>query len=59
MWLLLMLLTSTIVGGVAGLLAYADDPSVPRAALTGGASFAGTFLLLLAIAHYAGGGRYQ
>lgn len=57
MWVLLMLLVSIIVGGVAGLLTYAIEPSVPRAILTGGTSLAGTLLLLLAIAHYVEGGR--
>ena len=56
-WVLLMFLVSVIVGGVAALLAYASEPSVPRAILTGGGSFAGSFALLLAVAHYTGGDR--
>jgi hypothetical protein len=52
-----MFLVSVIVGGVAALLAYASEPSVPRAILTGGGSFAGSFALLLAVAHYTGGDR--
>jgi hypothetical protein len=58
-WLLalLMFLGSVIVGGIAGLLTYAHEPSVPEAIKYGAGSFAGTFLLLLAIAAYLGSGR--
>lgn len=49
----LMLLTATVVSGVAGLLSHASGNNVPGAVLTGGAAFAGTLGLLLAVAHYA------
>jgi len=57
MWVLLMLLFSALVGTIGGLLAYASDKSIPGAVLYGGGAFGGCFLLLLAIAHYAGGDR--
>lgn len=57
-WIALIMLTAVIVGGVAGLLAHADGTSVPGAILTGGGSFAGTVVLLLAIAHFVNGYRH-
>ncbi|WP_212990049.1 hypothetical protein [Actinoplanes auranticolor] len=53
-WVVLMLLTAGIIGGVAGLLSHAAGNNIPAAILTGGGAFAGTVALLLAIAHYAG-----
>jgi hypothetical protein len=50
-----MLLIAGITGGVGGLLSHAAGNNVPTAILTGGAAFAGTVGLLLAIAHYANG----
>ncbi len=57
MWVLLMLLFSALVGTVGGLLAYASDKSIPGAILYGGGTFGGCLLLLIAVAHYAGGDR--
>lgn len=54
-WLLLILLTACLIGGVAGVLAYAGDSNVPGAILTGGGAFAGTVALLLGIAHFTRG----
>lgn len=51
---LLMLLAAAIISVVAGLLSHAAGDNIPAAVLTGGAAFAGTVGLLLAIAHYAG-----
>ncbi len=56
-WILVFSLTAIIFGGTAGLLAHAGGALVPGAILTGGAAFAGTLGLLLAVAHYAGGDR--
>ncbi len=56
-WIVLIVLTAVIVGGIAGLLAHADGTSVPGAVLIGGGSFAGTVLLLLAIANFVDGHR--
>ncbi|MFG2010784.1 hypothetical protein [Micromonospora sp. NPDC048868] len=53
--MLLMLLTASLVGCIAGLLAFAAGSNVPAAILTGGSAFAGTVALLLAIAHFAYG----
>lgn len=54
-WVILFLLASALVGGVSGLLSHAAGNNVPASILTGGAAFAGTVGLLLAIAHYAAG----
>lgn len=54
-WVLLIMLVAIIIGGTAGLLAYATDSSVPSAILTGGSAFAGAVALLLGIAHFMGG----
>jgi hypothetical protein len=51
-WVLLMLLTAGIIGGISGLLSRAAGDNIPAAILTGGGAFAGTVGLLLAIAHY-------
>jgi predicted branched-subunit amino acid permease len=51
---LLMLLTSALVGVVAGLLSHAAGNNVPGAILTSGGAFAGAVGLLLALAHYVG-----
>jgi len=51
-WALVILLIATIVGGAAGLLAHASGQGVPDSILTGGAAFAGTVVLLLALAHF-------
>ena len=56
-WLMLILLAAALVAGVAGVLAHAGGATVPNAILTGGAAFAGTVLLLLALAHFLSGGR--
>jgi hypothetical protein len=48
-----MLLCAGIIGGIAGLLSHAAGNNVPSAILTGGGAFAGTVVVLLAIAHYA------
>lgn len=52
MWILLMLLVALNIGGIGAFLAHAGGANGPSAILTGGGSFAGTVLLLLAIAHY-------
>jgi hypothetical protein len=57
LWLGLFLLTAAIVAGVAGLLAAAGGANLPSAILTAGGAFAGTIAVLLALAHFAGGGR--
>lgn len=54
-WVALMVLAAVIVAGLAGLLAHAGGANIPAAILTGGGAFAGAMLLLLAVAHYAGG----
>jgi hypothetical protein len=53
-WVQLILLAAAVTGTLAGLLSQAADHNTPGAVLTGGAAFAGTASLLLAIAHYAG-----
>ena len=59
LWLALFLLTATLTGGCAGLLSYASGTNLPTAILTGGSAFAGTLILLLAVAHFAGLSRGQ
>jgi hypothetical protein len=54
-WVILFLLMSALVGGVSGLLSHAAGSNVPASILTGGAAFAGTVGLLVALAHYADG----
>jgi hypothetical protein len=49
---LVIVLTAVIIGGIAGLLSWADDAGIPRAILTAGGGFAGTTALLLGLAHY-------
>ncbi|GAA2710528.1 hypothetical protein Apa02nite_081700 [Actinoplanes palleronii] len=49
-----MLITATVVGVLAGLLAHAAGKNIPEAILSGGGAFAGTAGLLVAMAHYAG-----
>jgi hypothetical protein len=53
-WVLLlpMLLTASIVGGAATFLSHAAGNNVPASVLAGGAAFAGSLGLLLAIAHF-------
>ncbi|MEV6847525.1 hypothetical protein [Actinoplanes sp. NPDC051411] len=48
-----MALTAGLVSVLAGVLSHAAGNNVPGAVLTGGAAFAGTVGLLLAVAHYA------
>ncbi|MFI5897658.1 hypothetical protein ACIA5D_46980 [Actinoplanes sp. NPDC051513] len=50
---MVIVLAAIIIGGVAGLLSWADDGSIPHAILTAGGGFAGSTALLLGIAHYA------
>lgn len=54
-WALLIVLTATVVGGTAGLLAYAGGASVPNAILAGGGAFATAVGIQLAFAHFLGG----
>jgi hypothetical protein len=49
----IIVLTSVLAGGVAGLLSRADGASIPSALLTAGGGFAGATALLLGLAHYA------
>jgi uncharacterized membrane protein len=55
-WLALMMVFSFVIGGAAGLLSWAggDDPA--HAVVTGGASFGGTVLVLLALFYFATNG---
>ena len=52
--MVLMVITATVVSGIAGLLAHAAGNNIPAAILTSGGAFAGALGLLLAMAHYAG-----
>jgi hypothetical protein len=52
LWLALMIFFSLAVGVAAGVLA-ANGNTLPVAVLTGGGSFGGTLLLLLAVFHFA------
>lgn len=54
---LVVLLVATLVGVIAGLLAFAGGANVPSAILTGGSAFAGAALLQLAVAHFIYGSR--
>jgi hypothetical protein len=54
-WIALILLTAALVSTAAGFQAWAGGANVPTAILTGGAAFAGTVGLLLALAHIATG----
>lgn len=56
-WIAIILLSAALVAATAGLLAYAGGTNLPTAILTGGGAYAGTVLLLLALAHYASGDR--
>ncbi|MEV6602465.1 hypothetical protein AB0M36_37290 [Actinoplanes sp. NPDC051346] len=48
-WLALMIFFSLVVGAAAGILTRAGGDGLPVAVLTGGASFGGTLLLLMAV----------
>jgi cyanate permease len=52
-WLALMVFFSLVAGGVVGLLAWAGGDNPFAAVLAGGAGFGGTFLLLVAVVHFA------
>jgi hypothetical protein len=54
-WLILILVSALLVAGTAGLLAHVGGNSIPTAVLTAGAAFAGTVLLLLAVAYFLEG----
>jgi hypothetical protein len=53
LWLALMIFFSLAVGVAAGILTRVGGDDLPVAALTGGASFGGTLLLLMAVFHFA------
>jgi hypothetical protein len=55
-WMTLIALLALIVGIGAALLDYANGATVPAAILKGGAAFAGSFGLLLAVIAFAVGG---
>jgi hypothetical protein len=57
LWLGLILLTAAVIASAAGLLAYAGGANIPTAILMGGGAYAGATGLLLAVAHFAQGGR--
>ena len=52
MWVAVIILTASIVGIIAALLAYAGGSNLPLAILTGGGTLSSTTLLLIAIAGY-------
>jgi hypothetical protein len=52
-WIALILIVAVIVGTSAGLLAFASGAHVAVAVLTGGGTFAGTVMLLLALLKFA------
>lgn len=54
-WIGFALIVAFLVGASAGLLAIAGGVSVPFAVLGGGAAFAGTIHLVLALVRYAVG----
>lgn len=56
-WVLLTVSGGLNVGGAAGVLVHADGASIPSSILTGGAAFAGTVALLLALIGFAGAER--
>lgn len=49
---LLMLVVAGVISAAAGFLSHAAGNNLPSAILTSGGAFAGSFALLLAIAHY-------
>jgi len=51
-WIALILIAAVIVGAGAGLLVYATGAEVATAVLSGGVTFAGTVMLLLALAKF-------
>jgi hypothetical protein len=56
LWLALMIFFALAVGTAAGLLTWAGGDNAFVAVLTGGASFGGTLLLLIAVFHVATAG---
>lgn len=56
-WIAIILLTATIIGIAGGFLTHSSGLGVPGSVLAGGGAFSTATLLLLAIAHYADGGR--
>ncbi|MET0419060.1 MAG: hypothetical protein ABW022_23855 [Actinoplanes sp.] len=54
-WTALILLFATIVAAAAGVIDHLGGAGVPNAILVGGSAFAGTTLLLLAVAHFLSG----
>jgi hypothetical protein len=54
-WLTLIVLIGVIVGGVAGLLAWAGGSNPFNAILTGAGSFAGTVIFILTLVKYTAG----
>jgi hypothetical protein len=54
-WVALVLIVAVMVGTAAGLLAYAGGQKVPMSILTGGGSFGGAVLLMLALIHFCWG----
>ena len=52
-WIALVLIIAVMVGASAGLLAWASGASVATAVLTGGGTFAGTVMLLMALLNFA------
>lgn len=55
LWLAISTLTAALVGAAGGLLAWVGGLNPPTAILTGGASFGGTVLLVLAAVRFAAG----
>ncbi|WP_305784198.1 hypothetical protein [Symbioplanes lichenis] len=49
-----VLILALVIGAAAGMLSLAAGNNVPSAVLTGGAAFAGSVGLLLALARFAG-----
>lgn len=54
-WIALILIAAALIGGGAGLLAWAGGANVPMAILTGGGAFGGAIVLLLTLCRYGAG----
>lgn len=55
MWMAIISITAAIVAIAGGVLAWLDGASLSGAVMKGACGFAGTVLLLLAVAHFLSG----
>jgi hypothetical protein len=51
-WMAIIVIAAALIGVAGGMLSWLADSSVPSAFLTGGASFGGAVLLMLAVVYF-------